>query len=135
MKLALLGGALLLATTSAALAQEDCGAKNNQMEMNQCASEAYKHADAELNRVYKQVQARLKTDASTGKLLINAQRAWIGYRDAECKLSASGTEGGSIYSFLLSSCLTDATQRRIDDLKGYLKCEEGDLACPVPSAD
>jgi hypothetical protein len=32
----------------------------------------------------------------------------------------------------LSLCLDKLTQARTKELQAYLKCEEGDLSCPVP---
>lgn len=34
---------------------------------------------------------------------------------------------------VVSTCLDDLTKTRTETLKGYLSCEEGDLACPVPA--
>ncbi len=31
-------------------------------------------------------------------------------------------------------CLQGLTDERIEQLGSYLKCEEGDMSCPVPSA-
>jgi hypothetical protein len=30
-------------------------------------------------------------------------------------------------------CLDALTAKRVEDFKVYLKCEEGDLSCPVPA--
>ncbi|MGH6862282.1 MAG: lysozyme inhibitor LprI family protein, partial [Phyllobacterium sp.] len=96
---------------------------------------AYQKSDAELNKLYRQIEARLKGDADTTKLLVSAQKAWVAFRDAECNFSSSGVTGGSVYPFVSSSCLDGMTQSRITDLKGYLACTEGDMSCPVPSAN
>ncbi|WP_423203967.1 lysozyme inhibitor LprI family protein [Pseudomonas kribbensis] len=120
--------------TSIAHAAVDCANASDQATMNQCAGQEYKAADKELNAVYQQITARLKDNAEGKKLLISAQRAWIGFRDAECNFSASGVAGGSVYPLIYSNCLTSVTKVRTEALKQYLKCEEGDLSCPVPGA-
>lgn len=120
--------------TSVAHAAVDCANASDQATMNQCAGQEYKAADKELNAVYQQITARLKDNAEGKKLLISAQRAWIGFRDAECNFSASGVAGGSVYPLIYSNCLTSVTKVRTEALKQYLKCEEGDLSCPVPGA-
>ncbi|AXI62562.1 urease-associated protein [Pseudomonas kribbensis] len=120
--------------TSVAHAAVDCANASDQATMNQCAGQEYKAADKELNAVYQQITARLKDNAEGKKLLVNAQRAWIGFRDAECNFSASGVAGGSVYPLIYSNCLTSVTKVRTEALKQYLKCEEGDLSCPVPGA-
>ena len=120
--------------TSVAHAAVDCANASDQATMNQCAGQEYKAADKELNAVYQQITARLKDNAEGKKLLVSAQRAWIGFRDAECNFSASGVAGGSVYPLIYSNCVTSVTKVRTEALKQYLKCEEGDLSCPVPGA-
>ena len=134
MKVALLGAALLMATSQTVWAAQACGDKNSQTEMNICAADEYKQADAQLNTLYKQLQNRLKGDAAAAKRLVAAQRAWIGFRDADCQFSAGASEGGSLHRFVLSNCLTDKTQARAAEFKQLLACPEGDTSCPLPPA-
>ena len=79
--------------------------------------------------------------AATGQAALNTrshlvagrpQRAWIAFRDAECKFASSGVEGGSVQPMIHSGCLQGLTDARVTQLGSYLKCEEGDLSCPVP---
>ncbi|TKJ80160.1 urease-associated protein [Pseudomonas koreensis] len=112
----------------------DCANASDQATMNQCAGQDFKAADKELNTVYQQISGRLKDNPDGKKLLVSAQRAWLGFRDAECKFSSSGVTGGSVYPWVYSSCLTGLTKLRVESLKQYLKCEEGDMSCPVPGA-
>lgn len=110
----------------------DCDNANDQATMNQCASLEQATADKELNALYQQITARLQSDPDSKKLLVGAQRSWIAFRDAECKFSASGVEGGSVYPLIYSNCVTALTKARVETFKTYLKCQEGDLGCPVP---
>ncbi|MFI8648200.1 lysozyme inhibitor LprI family protein [Pseudomonas iridis] len=112
----------------------DCANASDQATMNQCAGQDYKAADKELNAVYQQITGRLKDNPDGKKLLVSAQRAWIGFRDAECKFSSSGVTGASVYPLIYSNCMTAVTKVRVEALKQYLKCEEGDMSCPVPGA-
>lgn len=129
---------LLLALTPLffiAVAQaDDCTDATTQGEMNQCAAKENKAADNELNSLYKQITARLKDSPEAKKMLVKAQRAWIGFRDAECEFSASGVEGGSVYPLIYDNCIIAQTKARVEAFKAYLKCKEGDLSCPVPEA-
>ena len=120
--------------TTLSHAAVDCANASDQATMNQCAGQDYKAADKELNAVYQQVTGRLKGNPDGKKLLVSAQRAWIGFRDAECKFSSSGVTGGSVYPLIYSNCMTAVTKVRVETLKQYLKCEEGDMSCPVPGA-
>jgi uncharacterized protein YecT (DUF1311 family) len=112
----------------------DCDNATDQTTMNQCAAQQNKAADKELNTLYQQITARLKSSPDSKKLLIGAQRAWVTFRDAECKFSSAGVEGGSVYPLIYSNCITELTKTRVETFKNYLKCQEGDLSCPVPGA-
>ena len=115
-------------------ARADCRQPATQSEMNRCAGDSYRQADGTLNVQYRQIMNRLKGDAAAAKSLTAAQRAWIGFRDAECAFQGSATEGGSIHSFMMSSCLESLTRKRIADFTAYLACKEGDMSCPVPGS-
>jgi uncharacterized protein YecT (DUF1311 family) len=114
-------------------AELNCANPQDQLTMNECANRTYKRSDADLNQVYKTVLGRLKDDKNAAGKLVSAQRAWIAYRDAECAFSTAGTEGGSINGFARLTCLDAQTRTRATELKGYLKCPEGDTNCPVPA--
>ncbi len=111
---------------------EDCGAAQTQTAMNECANDAYVKADAALNAAYAQIAARLRTEPAVAQRLVTAQKAWIAFRDGECAFEASVTEGGSIHPFIVSQCLEGVTRRRTEELRAFLRCQEGDLGCPVP---
>ncbi len=112
----------------------DCDrATGGQAGLNDCFGKVFKKADAELNKLYKEIRARLKDDADTTRLLVATQKAWISYRDAECAFQATG--GGSIAGLAYPICQAALTRSRIKDFKGYLKCQEGDTNCPVPAAN
>ncbi|BCP52679.1 hypothetical protein K32_12960 [Kaistia sp. 32K] len=113
----------------------DCGDLQTQTEMTICAGDAFKKTDAELNKLYRQIQERLTDDADTRRLLVATQRAWVSFRDAECAFRGSAVAGGSAEPMIVSQCNDNLTRLRIEDLKGYLACQEGDLDCPVPAAE
>lgn len=120
----------LLFTTVAHAA--DCDNATDQATMNQCAAQQHKAADKELNVLYQQITQRLKSNPDSKKLLLGAQRSWIAFRDAECKFASAGVEGGSVYPLIYSNCVTELTKARVETFKNYLKCQEGDMGCPVP---
>lgn len=111
----------------------DCTADATQTDLNLCADRDFQQADATLNSLYKQVVDRLKADPAATELLVQAQRSWLAFRDAECAFSAAGVATGSVHPMAVSQCRRDATGRRIADLRRYLACAEGDLNCPVPA--
>jgi uncharacterized protein YecT (DUF1311 family) len=135
MKIAILTAAVVLAVPTFAFAKDKCADAKDQATMNQCYDAAFKSSDKKLNELYKQIEARLKDDADTKKLLIQAQRDWGKFRDAECSFQTAGAAGGSMMPMLLAQCMDGLTQSRIQDFEGYLKCQEGDMSCPVPAAN
>ena len=73
----------------------DCDNASDQATMNQCAAQQNAAADKELNALYQQITTRLKGNPDSKKLLLGAQRAWIAFRDGECKFSASGSRAAA----------------------------------------
>lgn len=136
MKIVLLTAAVVLAMPTLAFAQDKCyDDAQDQAALNACADAALKKSDKKLNELYKQIEARLKDDADTKKLLVQAQRDWVKFRDAECSFQTAQAAGGSVMPMLVAQCMDGLTQSRIKDFEGYLNCEEGDMGCPVPAAD
>jgi len=134
MKTAMLATAMVLAMPTFAFAQDKCyDAAKTQAALNECADASLKKSDKKLNGLYTQIEARLKDDANTKKLLVQAQRDWNKFRDAECNFQTAIAAGGSMMPMLIARCMDDLTQSRVKAFEGYLKCEEGDLSCPVPA--
>jgi uncharacterized protein YecT (DUF1311 family) len=114
---------------------DDCDSAQGQADMNECYGKAFKASDAELNKLYKEITARLKDDPDTTRLLVATQRAWVAFRDAECNFQEAAVAGGTAAPMIHAMCLDGQTKSRIDDFKAYLNCEEGDMSCPVPAAN
>ncbi|HEY9817556.1 MAG TPA: lysozyme inhibitor LprI family protein [Candidatus Obscuribacterales bacterium] len=93
----------------------DCQNAQTQSDMNLCAGETYKLADDDLNRLYQQVLNQLPQ--SDRPALIEAQEAWLAYRDTNCDFEASLFEGGSIQPLMYYSCLERMTDERIEVLQ------------------
>ncbi|MCT8997522.1 lysozyme inhibitor LprI family protein [Chelativorans intermedius] len=134
---AILIAGVALVSPNFAFAQDmsKCIEMETQGGMTECAIAALNTSDKKLNELYKRIEARLSDDADTKKLLIQAQRDWIRFRDAECNFQTAGAAGGSIAPALVAMCMDGLTQSRIEDFEGYLNCEEGDLSCPIPAAN
>ena len=88
----------------------------SQQGMNMCAGDAYQRADKALNAQWAKVLA-LYDDPESKKLLLDAQRAWLKYRDAHCQVAAYDSRGGSIWLLINSGCLASLTRQRTQELK------------------
>lgn len=83
-----------------------------------CAMSEFSKADLRLNEVYQELKtSNVNIDGKT--LLINAQLAWIQFRDSNCEYAAERYQGGSIQPYIYYSCLTRLTQERIGHLESY----------------
>lgn len=117
----------LTAVAASAQASSDmCFEKaQTQAQLNECAAIALKSADDELNTLYRRMQARLSNDPPTKALLIDAERKWLIFRDAECKFSAVRSSGGSMHAMQVNDCLTELTRTRVIELQNHLACGRG----------
>lgn len=124
--------ASLLAAQSAPVSALDCSQGGvSQSEMDECASRQLTSSDAKLNADYRKTLACLKPFDGHEKRLVGAQRAWLLFRDMECKFQGSASESGSVQPMIISLCLKKVTEDRIKQLGYYLTCQVGDLSCPT----
>ena len=99
--------------------EDPCPGANNQHELNRCAALARDRADAELNKVYRELIK--DTGAAERAKLRAAQLAWIKFRDAHCDYRSIGNKGGSIYPMVVSFCLAGVTNARVKELQEILR--------------
>lgn len=79
-----------------------------------CAARSSTDADLELNQVYASL---VKGFPSERRVLKDAERAWIVFRDKLCEAQANTYKGGSMEREILGRCLAAETRRQIDRLK------------------
>jgi uncharacterized protein YecT (DUF1311 family) len=99
--------------------ERDCKDAVSTAEMRTCVNERYQAADAELNRVYRQLASQLS--GMRREQLKAAQQAWIVFRDKNAAFAASVVEGGTLYPLLEITELTNLTKQRTDQLRAHLK--------------
>ena len=84
-----------------------------------CLHQNEREADRELNELYRRIMGVL--DDEDRALLVEAQRAWIAYRDKSCAAVRAMYGRGSASGSAVSACLLSITRQRIDALRiGYL---------------
>lgn len=114
------------AGSGSAAEQVDCGNAQTTYEMQFCADKDFKAADAEMNQAYQAAIARAAGQEAPapydGKAyeaaLRAAQRAWVAYRDADCKgVVPFSWQGGTGTGAAVIGCLTAKTQSRTKDLR------------------
>ena len=121
---ALLAG--LIPTSQARADEIDCANAKSTVEMNYCADKEFAAADKALNTEYEAALAQTRTrdleppyDAKSFEAAMReSQRAWVAFRDADCKnLVAQEWSGGSGASAAILGCMTQLTMARTKDLK------------------
>jgi uncharacterized protein YecT (DUF1311 family) len=95
----------------------NCANTNSNIEYKECQHRAYATADQKLNQVYKQIVSKLS--GVEKQKLINAQLAWIKFRDNNCDFEVYESRRGSGYSGFLSECLERMTYSRIKELEDW----------------
>lgn len=101
--------------TAAGAQEVDCATATAQQDMNWCAAEEYRVADAALNAERK-MTVDWAREAGLEEDLRGAQRAWITFRDAACGVEAAVWEGGSMEPLIHATCMTRLTEARTADL-------------------
>lgn len=91
-------------------------------EMKQCEYNAFREANAELNRLQAQILDGLKksdmdSTKEIQKRFVASNQAWVTLRDSHCFFKSSEMLNGSEESLLLASCTVNMTLDRIKDLK------------------
>ena len=89
-------------------------------EMVQAEARGIELWDAELNRVYRLLQTKLPE--SDRRKLINSQRAWLTFRDANSELIRAVYEGaeGTMYRPVAVNAELQIVKERAENLRGYL---------------
>lgn len=119
----LLAGSTLLAITAAQA--EDYSSSYTQcmdkasstVAMGACIQAETKLQDERLNRVYKQLMAKL--EGQQQKDLREVQRSWIKYRDGNCAFHGT-LSSGSLYRIEGAMCLMDMSKDRAAELERVL---------------
>jgi uncharacterized protein YecT (DUF1311 family) len=84
-----------------------------------CRSKIYQKADAELNSAYRAALKDVGDNYSKRDIenLQDAERAWIAYRDAQCKAQYELFGGGSGGPNEKLGCMIDMTSKRTAEIK------------------
>lgn len=120
--------------SKAAKKQQSCwDTANTQGELNACADSEYEEADAELNRLYRELLAVNKEDQLFLQRIEKAQKAWIAYRDAHVVSmypdypKSSERFYGSVLPMCWAQTRTRLTKERVKILREMLQDREGDV--------
>ncbi|MGI9484002.1 MAG: lysozyme inhibitor LprI family protein [Hyphomicrobiales bacterium] len=110
-------------------ASNRCSTASSNLEYKNCLAQLAKEQDDELNALYKKVRTILRDDydkvpTSAPKIwpqILEAQRDWITFRDAQCSGEAAIAQGGTAAGGWFSDCVCRLTAQRNANLKFILK--------------
>lgn len=102
-----------------------------QRDLDAQAGSAFTQADAAMNAQYQATMAAMRsldgfpptaiplrrTGPSHANMVLQAQRAWLAYRDAECAAEGYNFRGGSAEGMSVDGCKTRLTIARTAELK------------------
>lgn len=120
--------AIVFGVANNSRAQSRCDNTQTQDDMNACAIEMYKQADAQLNAAYQRLTYIVSPERKAK--LTQAQLAWIQFRDNQCLFELTNTRGGrsngvegSMAPIIRYSCLKHWTEKRTNDFNQYIQSQ------------
>ena len=109
--------------------QNSCGDFSNYRQIYGCNLKLYEKADSLMNKEYQELVTYLSGENKDN--LINAQRKWITFRDADCLFSDPRNDEHIIASANKSACLADRTLDRLKQIEWYNRgWNKGCNGCP-----
>ncbi|MEK6322476.1 MAG: lysozyme inhibitor LprI family protein [Acidobacteriota bacterium] len=101
-------------------AKDPCSHAQATADIIECEEREYNRADAELNRVYRQLVSKL-ADEGHKVALKKAQQAWIKYRAANCEYKSYQSQDMRLYPAVSTRCLAWMIKERTNELRQMLK--------------
>lgn len=95
-----------------------CNNEITTADLNACFAKEYKFYDQKLSRTYLRLLSSY--GASDKNELIKAQRLWVQFKEADCKVLVRSYHGGSIGAWIGLQCLRDKSIQREAELADRL---------------
>ena len=114
-------------------ARVDCKKPDTQFAMNECADRDFQRADIAMNKQWAKTKSLMAArdadakgttpdgDPSYVDALVTSQRAWLAFRDAECKVESYSMRGGSAQPLESVTCKSRLTAGRTRQLAQLAK--------------
>jgi uncharacterized protein YecT (DUF1311 family) len=120
-------------STFAQIADDHCGDKKTQTDMNLCSYQAADGVDHQVRKSYSELVRKFQTIPKALAILRRAQTDWLKFRKDECALEGFRTRDGTVNGWVVNECYEAYAQERLKVLVSQLDCQEGDLTCILPS--
>ncbi|KQO75937.1 lysozyme inhibitor LprI family protein [Rhizobium sp. Leaf262] len=116
--------ALCLISSGVTAQSTHCDKAETQAELRQCEQARYQDADRALNAQWSLVMSKFANEPDVEKALLDAQRAWISFRDLHCKTVGVQQGGGTLQPVVVAGCLADVTDNRVEEFKAFVAAPE-----------
>ncbi|WP_196489313.1 lysozyme inhibitor LprI family protein [Burkholderia territorii] len=80
-------------------------------------------ADARLNLLYQGLMKQLNMQPDVKQALIESERKWIAFRDANCSVRSTYYRG-ALHDYMIQSCLLDLTKQRAEELRKFARTDQ-----------
>ncbi|CAG7857461.1 hypothetical protein MCAMS1_02295 [biofilm metagenome] len=118
---------MMLYLSSQATMAVDCGKAITTPDINECASVEQEKVEVQLNAAYKKIIQKLDHPepdfaehyAVIKKDLVDAQRAWVKFREADCTAVYTLYRDGTIRNVMYIGCMQSRAEQRMKELKGF----------------
>ncbi|WP_396331611.1 lysozyme inhibitor LprI family protein [Burkholderia anthina] len=87
-------------------------------ESSSCLKVFVDKADARLNLLYQGLLRQLNSEPEVKQALIESERRWIAFRDANCRIP-SAYYRGTLHDYMVQSCMFDLTKQRAEELRKF----------------
>ena len=112
-----------------ALAKEICQSSGSSIQDVKCSNDKLKQTEAKLKVDYQRLLVELDKITMSDPVrlaelkpkLIESQKAWVVFREAECKAVQVWYSGGTLQESLYSECLNASAKKRIEQLNSFIQ--------------
>lgn len=123
---------LLFLIPSFTSAGSDC--EGTTLQITACLQREYKELDYSMGELYRRIleglggpsgkKAAGSREVNSRDLLVSAQKAWLSFREEECRARSGYFAGGSMEKLELMGCRVELTKHRIKLLENWLELLE-----------
>lgn len=96
-----------------------------------CANSAVQRTESEMESLYQQLLKQHGHGSVLHKRLINTQRTWHSFRDAECEYLTTYGEQKGRHAENYDRCVQAMTEQRIRALQHYQQCDQAADDCTI----
>lgn len=103
----------------------DCANATTTIDMNECAHQQQQAVEAQLNETWREVTKHLGGDDShypeVRAKLLEGQRAWIKFREADCAAMYLLHQDGTMRNLMHIGCMQSHAEQRIKSLQAFIE--------------